>query len=79
MNEPRVLAAADPRVAEPAPSAAVASLLCPTDAAPLESSSMRAKLSYCSHDEPKTCECPVAALAPASAVDHGPTGPSVLE
>jgi len=83
MTEPRVLTAADPRVAEPAPSAAVAALLlCPTDAARLEASSLRAKLSYCSHEEPKTCECPVAALGPASAVDpvgYGPTGPSVLE
>jgi len=81
MTEPRALAAADPRVAEPAPSVAVASLLCPTDAAHPEASSMRAKLSYCSHEEPKTCQCSVAALAPGAVdpVGHDPLGPSVLE
>ena len=38
--------------------------------------------SYCSYDEPKACESPVAALAPLSSVDpggYGVAGPSLLE
>ena len=69
---------ADPRGAEPGAPAPVASLLCPTDAASSEASSLRAKLSYCSYEEPNTCKCPVAALTSASA-GYGATGPSMLE
>jgi murein endopeptidase len=82
-GDPRVLAGVDLRRVEPAAPAPVAALLlCPSHSASLEpSSGVRAKLSYCSNEEPKTCECPVAALGSSSAVDavgYGP-GPGVLE
>jgi hypothetical protein len=69
---------ADPRGAEPGAPGPVALLLCPMDAATSEASSLRAKLSYCSYEEPNTCKCPVAALTSASG-GYGATGPSMLE
>jgi penicillin-insensitive murein endopeptidase len=80
LGEPRILVGSDLRGAEPEPLASL--LLCPTDDARFEASAVRAKLSYCSNDEPKACECPVAALAPMSAVDpvgYGPAASSALE
>jgi penicillin-insensitive murein DD-endopeptidase len=48
----------------------------------LEKTAEAATASYCSYDEPKACQLPVALLTPASPADpagYGPAGSSVLE
>jgi penicillin-insensitive murein endopeptidase len=53
-----------------------------TDSTAAGSPPSRPKPSYCSYEEPNSCESPMAALTPASPADpagYGPAGPSVLE